>query len=532
MARAPITFLALTLGAATAAQADIRDIQTFLTERGCNPGGIDGAWGQGSQRALDRFNTTSSYVIMRWTSPESLADIPAEAVCTDDRQLLLPTPERVDFVGGPFTVASTVLGGTDIRELGCPDCTTTPRLLAAIDFDDDGADELLVTHEAFGQDDIAVNVPNRIVVLRGDGSVFEDAVEGGLPSRVHAREAHVADFNGDGVDDLLVIAHGQDTRPFPGEQNALFLSRPGQPHLDASFSHLPERNDFSHGGGVGDLDGDGDIDAFIVTNDGDVTDYPPYALLNDGTGQFTLSEASNHIDPALTRIQGGGHNFLTARIVDVDGDGVTDLILAGSRWDRAQSFVLFGDGDGRFGDDRELVLPHGPYGDATNVNDVDAVDIDGDGDLDLVSLHLGPSEDRGGFRGLYIQVLINEGDYFRDETATRIWGQDWRDQERISISHNLFFADLDGDGDLDLIVQGLDANGDRDLARRLGLNDGTGRFLPIEMTWPTRMNRSARQLLPGDFNGDGRVDLVGYSLITRGPLAVGAFHELYENAGD
>ena len=55
---------------------------------------------------------------------------------------------------------------------------------------------------------------------------------------VGPRKGALGDLNGDGLPDMFIAAHGWDTEPFAGEQNRLYLSRPGGGWRDAT-SELP-----------------------------------------------------------------------------------------------------------------------------------------------------------------------------------------------------------------------------------------------------------------------------------------------------
>lgn len=75
--------------------------------------------------------------------------------------------------------------------------------------------------------------------------------------------------------------------------------------------------DYGHGMSAEDFDGDGDIDFFLAT----ATGIPARLYQNDGKGYFTdIAQASGILDTGATR---------TALWVDVDGDGLLDLIVAG-----------------------------------------------------------------------------------------------------------------------------------------------------------------------------------------------------------
>jgi len=102
---------------------------------------------------------------------------------------------------------------------------------------------------------------------------------------VHPRNIYSADFDGNGLMDVVVADHGFDSYPFPGNQNTLFLQQTNGTFIDAS-GQLPEISDFTHDIAIGDIDGDGDIDIY-ASNLTINQDYP-YFMINDGQGNFTL----------------------------------------------------------------------------------------------------------------------------------------------------------------------------------------------------------------------------------------------------
>jgi len=103
------------------------------------------------------------------------------------------------------------------------------------------------------------------------------------PNNVHGRGMQVADFDGNGTDDLLIADQGQDVAEAPGAQNHLLTQ-----NLDGTISdstgNLPVTSHFSHDVAVADIDGDGDIDAYIAN-----IAQEPHLLINDGNGRFTIA---------------------------------------------------------------------------------------------------------------------------------------------------------------------------------------------------------------------------------------------------
>ena len=115
-----------------------------------------------------------------------------------------------------------------------------------------------------------------------------------VPYVSNPRDTVIADFNGDGINDIFIADTGVDYEPFPGYQNSLILSAPNGKFINAT-STLPQILDFTHGATSGDIDSDGDIDLF-VTQAGTKEEPPHYFLRNNGKGVFTQVKVGELLD--------------------------------------------------------------------------------------------------------------------------------------------------------------------------------------------------------------------------------------------
>jgi hypothetical protein len=113
---------------------------------------------------------------------------------------------------------------------------------------------------------------------------------------------------------------------------------------------------------VGDLDGDGDIDAIAV-----YLDDSAYVWLNDGTG--------NLISHPLTPEFGNGGIEVT--LGDIDGDGDLDAVIP--RYNQLSQTIWVNDGAGNF----SAPVCFAEFGGGYTMQ-VTMGDLDGDGDLDVV----------------------------------------------------------------------------------------------------------------------------------------------------
>jgi tetratricopeptide (TPR) repeat protein len=148
--------------------------------------------------------------------------------------------------------------------------------VAVGDYDNDGALDLYLTPTG------GIKV-DRLYRNRGDGTFVRDdrsnaAMEptGGI----HASDVHFLDYDNDGFLDLWIIGkrYGFSTR---GDMSEILLFRNDGTGKFANVSELlPDTLTEGVDGAVGDYDNDGDLDLFIVDDEGQVI-----ALRNDGGNQ-------------------------------------------------------------------------------------------------------------------------------------------------------------------------------------------------------------------------------------------------------
>ena len=393
---------------------------------------------------------------------------------------------------GPFftTTSSTLPAGT------LADLTESQF----IDFDADG-DLDLVTMSTFVPPTVP-GTPTRLRALRNSNGTFADATDAvlGNVTMVHPRFNFVGDFNRDGRPDLLIIGQGTDTPPFPGEQAKLLIQTAAGRLADETATRLPQRSGFTHGLGVGDIDGDGDLDIYMGNIDGG--DTSPRFYLNNGTGVFT--EGTGRLPSDVEARQ---KLFHSAHLTDVNGDGRPDLIL-GAADSTAANECLLNNGSGTFVRDPRFTLPAKLLGLSSATVWISSADLNGDGAIDLLlgttggTSVIADGRTIPGYAIAGLQVLLNRGDgTFYDTTANS--GLTWNVSERWVVSLDL--VDFNGDGRPDICANvELDSNLGR--RSRLFLNQGAGRFVDASEAYTTPSFSSF--VFARDVDGDGKVDLL------------------------
>ena len=238
-------------------------------------------------------------------------------------------------------------------------------------------------------------------------------------------EAIFTDLDGDGDQDVLIANENPFPGGSPGDLNEVLIND-GNGDFSAEPSRLPSVIDNTSGIAPGDIDADGDTD-LIVGNLGRNTVY-----VNDGAGRFS--------DGTASRLPKSTDSTRKVVLADLDGDGDLDLVTGNSRGQ--QNRLYLNDGTGVFSDATEEKLPK----DSATTTDIDVIDLNGDGSLDLFITNVGDFVSNHRFLGEPNRLYLNNGDgSFRDATFPRL-------PERNGRSTNAEFGDVDGDGVVDLVI--------------------------------------------------------------------------------
>jgi FG-GAP-like repeat len=201
-------------------------------------------------------------------------------------------------------------------------------------------------------------------LLLNDGAAGFSYAATSLPQVAFDPDSPAAfgDFDGDGDQDLMILS-SYCFHP-PNYPTRLFLNGGAGTFIDAS-ANVPNTWGIGDALAVGDVDGDGDLDAVIT----DTCTGPAVLLVNNGSGVFSLVPL-----PFF-----GG---LSVALRDLDMDGDLDLVTG---W---WAEIWLNAGNGTFYAAPNLLPPQ-----VGVPNDLALEDFDGDGDVDiLVGSNYGPSQ--------------------------------------------------------------------------------------------------------------------------------------------
>jgi hypothetical protein len=453
-------------------------------------------------------------------------DRAADLVLSDGQSLQLAMNDGHGGFGPPQTIGATsfppLLRTADVNRDGRPDLLSagpdgvdvrlvesgglagarTYRLpngggvvsgIAAGDLDDDGYPDLVIGQGGY----------NSVRIALGDGSgAFRTVATHKIGTT--AAEVAIGDIDGDCAPDVLVgtaertlaflhntlTASCADRPPFlPGKPGPFPAPPTAPPAILPGGRTLsgPVRSDV--GGDYtrplfADLDGNGLTDITVVH----ATEHRITVWLGKASGRFDrprqvpVPDLSHPVTPPCHDTFMKGRSVPTAcagrvdrpsglAVGDIDGDGRLDLVT-GTGYGRSVA-VLRGDGHGNFAPQQRFLV-------RGNVWDVTVADVTGDGAPDVLA-----QTDR-------VEVLRNDA-HGHLAPGQRIKG----------VGHPVV-GDVDGDGDLDLIVTTL-------LPTTLVtyLNDGSGHFSAVRASNPVpNPDGLSGQVLLAEVTGDHHPDLI------------------------
>ena len=355
------------------------------------------------------------------------------------------------------------------------------------------------------------------VVLHGDP--FERPGELREIARVsHPDHAEMVDLDQDGRQDLLIADLG-DFLPANHERGSVVWLRQTQlgvfePHVLAS--KVPRTADVR----AADFDGDGDLDIVVAA----------FGWRTVGGIFYYENQTTDWTRPRFEgRPVDGRPGGIHVPPIDLNGDGRMDFVaLISQQFEHVVAFVnQKGDGGFRPNTIFRAVVP------VWDSSGIQLVDMDQDGDVDLLMTN-GSLDD--------VTLKPFHGVRWFENTGEYPWVQ--HDLAVMPGAHRAQAADMDGDGDLDVVACAFLPNEEHPSLHSLARQGDVLRLTSVG--WleqvspgvfephPLEVGRLAHPTLDlGDYDGDGDIDIVLGNFVTFARSTTGfkaeSWVELWEN---
>jgi hypothetical protein len=386
------------------------------------------------------------------------------------------TVSFTDTTASNAVLGTAVLGGGTTSLLGDVTSgalrTMGPNMVVAGDFNGDGIQDLVVDEGA------------SLAVLLGDGAGNFTQAQGGpiaiTTGSDSPTEVLVADFNGDGIPDILVGV-SQGIEILLGNGDGTFTQAKSSPvtFSGTSFYYEPDTGSGVTPIVVGDFNGDG---------------IPDFAVLFGGTGLVAfLGNGDGTFQTPVVTNPGFAGNVASAVVGDFNGDGVADLVIQASY---GPVFWLEGNGDGSFQSGVE-VASGSSFGAGNAPVAIAAGDFNADGNLDLAIPY-----------GKNVSILLGNGNGTFTAAASIPFTSPVNPSGGTEGVNRVYVGDFNGDGVPDLLLQGAPYGLNMSYGGpvNVALGNGNGTFTKSTATFPN-VPYSYNSAL-ADFNGDGLTDVV------------------------
>ena len=267
------------------------------------------------------------------------------------------------------------------------------------------------------------------------------------------RKCVVSDMDNDKKPDIMLFSSGYDGMPFPGDSLAIFYPK------DIKYQFLGQDIGYYHGGATGDINNDGLIDIIAYSGGSAVIPIHPTSYLNKGNRNFELNKQ------IFKNFSQGTDNYYTVELFDINKDGNLDFFLGSSK-----TLRVIPSANGIFDRSKAINLA---VDSNLELMDIAYLDFDFDGKIDVLTMS------NINYNGYGLRLYLNKENGFIESAKNYFDVTDEKGNGAWIKWIRLF--DYDGDGDLDVVADGLfgDLNGSK--GRRIYWKNELGKFKQVKL---------------------------------------------------
>ena len=409
--------------------------------------------------------------------------------------------------------------------------------ITQLDADGDGDHDILVGMTGAIWDPKRATDPTPYVIENLGGDKFQIAskwASGNPEVAGWINNLVVGDYNEDGFNDVLVVDHGREDKPYEQRdfaQPILYLSSEKgwiqtSQTIQVTTNWTAPGKDFWHGStNARDFNGDGYLD-IVMTALGRAG---LELWLGDGKGNFANNSATllpSFIDRTTSKTTGGWTSFGISGFIDAGGDGKQDIFALpyGFTPDNANGYIVLSSGSSssQYIDLGNLANHSAVINNANRgYSEALIYDFDGNGLEDIVAIAEASNGKAEGV--MYLLYLSQDKPFvFNDKTVERFGSYStahpqlsthspaYPDVYVNGASTEFSMGDYNGDGFMDINL-GFPFQGKWNaLSTNIYVNDGKGKFSrTFEVTIDGEINAAVtlRSDGVGDLNGDGYSDI-------------------------
>jgi hypothetical protein len=332
-----------------------------------------------------------------------------------------------------------------------------------VDFDNDGWDDI-----SFVSED-----GTSLFFYKNNNGTFSNIILNGVSNSQKTKQIVWVDYDNDGDKDLFIAVLLGSNKFYRNDGNLNFTD------ISSTIGFFQD-DFFTYSASFGDIDNDGDLDAFICNRDGPNEIQRNYLYRNDNGTYVDISSAAGIVMTSEL-------SFCSV-FFDYNNDGLQDIYISNDKPTYINRLYK-NNGDGTF-DDVSVSSGAGIY---INAMTTTIGDYNNDGWFDIYVTNTPEGN----------QLLKNNG----DGTFTNVAGTSGTSFN--SVGWGAVFLDADNDGFEDLYVSGsLDGSNVSYLSSAFYHNQGNGSFIiPTNIGFSSDTRESYSNAI-GDINNDGKPDIV------------------------